>query len=66
MYDSDGDGDGSVKDGMELSTDVETLRSCALREAFEETGILPLKPGPAVKMPHMHAHFRIYQVAWFT
>lgn len=49
VYDSDGDGDGSVKDGMELSTDVETLRSCALREAFEETGILPLKPGATLE-----------------
>ena len=47
MYDPDGDGDGSVKDGMKLSTDVDTLRNCALRETFEETGILPLKPGTA-------------------
>ena len=65
VYDPDGDGDGSVKDGMKLSTDVDTLRNCALRETFEETGILPLKPGTAANEHNMtHAYLIVFVLSY--
>ena len=49
VYDK-ADGDG-VEDGLSFAENVDVLRKTCMREAFEETGLLPLSASAAKKAP---------------